>query len=127
MMIGGDQDVVEHMDPLFASLAPGSGDVPRTPGRENLDGTAEQGYLHCGPSGAGHFAKMVHNGIEYGVMAAYAEGLGILRAANVKFERRFAAIERALAAQGKSPQDATLAELDALWDAAKLAEKAGGS
>ena len=83
MMIGGDQDVVEHLDPLFASLAPGSGDVPRTPGRENLDGTAEQGYLHCGPSGAGHFVKMVHNGIEYGVMAAYAEGLGILRAANV--------------------------------------------
>lgn len=83
MMIGGDQDVVEHLDPLFASLAPGRGDVPRTPGRENLDGTAEQGYLHCGLSGAGHFAKMVHNGIEYGVMAAYAEGLGILRAANV--------------------------------------------
>ncbi|HMD16304.1 MAG TPA: decarboxylating 6-phosphogluconate dehydrogenase [Terriglobales bacterium] len=83
MMIGGDPDAVEHLDPLFASLAPGRGDVPRTPGRENLDGTAEQGYLHCGTGGAGHFVKMVHNGIEYGVMASYAEGLGILRAANI--------------------------------------------
>ncbi len=83
MMIGGEKDVVEHLDPIFATLAPGAGDVPRTPGREKLDGTAEQGYLHCGPNGAGHFVKMVHNGIEYGMMAAYAEGLSILRAANV--------------------------------------------
>ena len=83
MMIGGDKQAVEHLDPIFASLAPGMGDIPRTPGRERLGGTAEQGYLHCGPSGAGHFVKMVHNGIEYGVMAAYAEGLGVLCDANV--------------------------------------------
>jgi 6-phosphogluconate dehydrogenase len=83
MMIGGEEQVVKHLDPIFKSLAPGQGDIPRTPGREKLDGTAEQGYLHCGPNGAGHFVKMVHNGIEYGVMAAYAEGLGVLREANV--------------------------------------------
>src|SRR5499426_3126477 len=83
MMIGGERDVVKRLDPIFATLAPGVGDVPRTTGREKLDGTAEQGYLHCGPNGAGHFVKMVHNGIEYGIMAAYAEGLGILRDANV--------------------------------------------
>src|SRR3989442_1608362 len=83
MMIGGEKDVVTHLDPIFSTLAPGTGDVPRTPGRETVDGTAEQGYLHCGPNGAGHFVKMVHNGIEYGLMAAYAEGLGILRDANV--------------------------------------------
>ena len=83
MMIGGERDVVKHLDPIFSTLAPGAGDVPRTPGREKSDGTAEQGYLHCGPNGAGHFVKMVHNGIEYGLMAAYAEGLGILRDANV--------------------------------------------
>ena len=83
MMIGGEDAVVEHLDPIFASLAPGIGkDVPRTPGREKIGGTAEQGYLHCGPNGAGHFVKMVHNGIEYGLMAAYAEGLGVLRSAN---------------------------------------------
>jgi 6-phosphogluconate dehydrogenase len=83
MMIGGDKDAVERLDPIFASLAPGIGDIPRTPGREKLGGTAEQGYLHCGPNGAGHFVKMVHNGIEYGIMAAYAEGLGVLNSANV--------------------------------------------
>src|SRR5258705_1122602 len=83
MMIGGEQNVVKHLDPIFATLAPGMGDIPRTPGREKAGGTAEQGYLHCGPNGAGHFVKMVHNGIEYGIMAAYAEGLGVLRAANV--------------------------------------------
>jgi 6-phosphogluconate dehydrogenase len=83
MMIGGETEVVKRLDPIFATLAPGMGDIPRTPGRENIDGTAERGYLHCGPNGAGHFVKMVHNGIEYGIMAAYAEGLGILRAANV--------------------------------------------
>ena len=83
MMIGGEPDVVRHLDPLFATLAPGRGDIPRTPGRDKAGGTAEQGYLHCGPNGAGHFVKMVHNGIEYGLMAAYAEGLGILAAANV--------------------------------------------
>ncbi|MBV8828926.1 MAG: decarboxylating 6-phosphogluconate dehydrogenase [Acidobacteriaceae bacterium] len=83
MMIGGENSVVKRLDPIFKTLAPGIGDVPRTPGREKLDGTAESGYLHCGPSGAGHFVKMVHNGIEYGVMAAYAEGLGVLRDANI--------------------------------------------
>ena len=84
MMIGGEDAVVKHLDPILARLAPGMGnEIPRTPGREKAGGTAEQGYLHCGPNGAGHFVKMVHNGIEYGIMAAYAEGLGILRAANV--------------------------------------------
>jgi 6-phosphogluconate dehydrogenase len=83
MMIGGEEKVVKHLDPIFATLAPGMGDIPRTPGREKIGGTAEQGYLHCGPNGGGHFVKMVHNGIEYGLMAAYAEGLGVLRDANV--------------------------------------------
>jgi 6-phosphogluconate dehydrogenase len=82
MMIGGEDKVVNHLDPIFATLAPGVGDIPRTPGREKAGSTAEQGYLHCGPNGAGHFVKMVHNGIEYGIMAAYAEGLSVLRAAN---------------------------------------------
>jgi 6-phosphogluconate dehydrogenase len=83
MMIGGETAVVKHLDPIFATLAPGRGNIARTPGREKANGTAEDGYLHCGPNGAGHFVKMVHNGIEYGVMAAYAEGLGILKAANI--------------------------------------------
>jgi len=84
MMIGGEDAVVKHLDPIFSRLAPGMGkEIPRTPGREKAGGTAEQGYLHCGPNGAGHFVKMVHNGIEYGIMAAYAEGLGILQSANV--------------------------------------------
>jgi len=83
MMIGGEADVVRHLDPIFAALAPGRGDIPRTPGRERAGGTSEQGYLHCGPNGAGHFVKMVHNGIEYGVMAAYAEGFAVLKAANI--------------------------------------------
>jgi len=82
MMIGGETEVVDHLDPIFRRLAPGPGDIPRTPGRDGF-GTAEMGYLHCGPNGAGHFVKMVHNGIEYGVMAAYAEGLGILRQAGI--------------------------------------------
>ena len=81
-MIGGESAVVKHLDPIFKSLAPGRGDIPRTPGRERAAGTAEEGYLHCGPSGGGHFVKMVHNGIEYGLMAAYAEGLNILKHAN---------------------------------------------
>lgn len=83
MMIGGEADIVKHLDPIFAGLAPGIGNIPRTPGREKAGGNAELGYLHCGPNGAGHFVKMVHNGIEYGLMAAYAEGLGILRQANI--------------------------------------------
>ena len=78
MMIGGEADAVKHLDPIFATLAPGRGDIPRTPGREKARGTSEEGWLHCGPNGAGHFVKMVHNGIEYGVMAAYAEGFDIL-------------------------------------------------
>jgi 6-phosphogluconate dehydrogenase len=82
MMIGGEPDVVKHLDPVLATLAPGVGDIPRTPDRPGNKGTAENGYLHCGPNGAGHFVKMVHNGIEYGIMAAYAEGLGVLRSAN---------------------------------------------
>jgi 6-phosphogluconate dehydrogenase len=88
MMIGGEEQTVQRLDPIFKTLAPGIGDIPRTPGRENMKGTAEQGYLHCGPSGAGHFVKMVHNGIEYGVMAAYAEGLNILNHANVGKTKR---------------------------------------
>jgi 6-phosphogluconate dehydrogenase len=83
MMIGGETDVVKHLDPIFSTLAPGIGDIARTPGRQKPKGTSENGYLHCGPNGAGHFVKMVHNGIEYGLMAAYAEGLSILRSANV--------------------------------------------
>jgi 6-phosphogluconate dehydrogenase len=83
MMIGGETDVVAHLDPIFATLGPGIGNIDRTPGRDKIKGTAEQGYLHCGPNGAGHFVKMVHNGIEYGIMAAYAEGLNVLRSANV--------------------------------------------
>jgi 6-phosphogluconate dehydrogenase len=84
MMIGGDKEAVQRLDPIFKTLAPGRGnEIPRTPGRDKVSGTAEDGYLHCGPSGAGHFVKMVHNGIEYGIMAAYAEGLNILKHANV--------------------------------------------
>ena len=84
MMIGGENDVVKRLDPIFATLAPGKGNIDRTPGRDKAPaGTAEDGYLHCGPNGAGHFVKMVHNGIEYGIMAAYAEGMGVLQAANI--------------------------------------------
>lgn len=83
MMIGGEPAIVQRLDPIFSTLAPGIGTIPRTPGRDQNTGTAENGYLHCGPNGAGHFVKMVHNGIEYGIMAAYAEGLGILRSANI--------------------------------------------
>lgn len=83
LMIGGEAEAVKRLDPIFTALAPGRGDIPRTPGRDKIPGTSELGYLHCGPSGAGHFVKMVHNGIEYGMMAAYAEGLNILQHANV--------------------------------------------
>jgi 6-phosphogluconate dehydrogenase len=88
LMIGGEVEVVRHLDPIFSTLAPGRGVIPRTPGREKATGTAEEGYLHCGPSGAGHFVKMVHNGIEYGLMAAYAEGLNILKHANIGKQRQ---------------------------------------
>ena len=87
MMIGAEKEVVQRLDPIFATLAPGIGQIPRTPGRPNNQGTAENGYLHCGPNGAGHFVKMVHNGIEYGIMAAYAEGLSVLRDANIGKKR----------------------------------------
>jgi len=83
LMIGGPEAAVQHLDPIFKTIAPGVGTISRTPGRDKVGGTAEQGYLHCGPSGGGHFVKMVHNGIEYGIMAAYAEGLNVLRGANV--------------------------------------------
>lgn len=93
MMIGGEPKAVKHLDPIFATLAPGIHTIVRTPGRQQIGGTAEQGYLHCGPTGAGHFVKMVHNGIEYGVMAAYAEGLNILRGANAGKQKEAADAE----------------------------------
>jgi 6-phosphogluconate dehydrogenase len=93
MMIGGPEATVQYLDPIFKTLAPGRGDIPRTPGRENVSGTAEEGYLHCGSNGAGHFVKMVHNGIEYGLMAAYAEGLNILHHANIGQQSRTADAE----------------------------------
>jgi 6-phosphogluconate dehydrogenase len=116
MMIGGETDVVKRLDPIFATLAPGRGDIPRTPGREKAGGTAEQGYLHCGPSGAGHFTKMVHNGIEYGVMAAYAEGLGILKAANAgKQERAIDAETTPLRDPEHYQYDFNLADITEVW------------
>ena len=87
-MIGGEKNIVQHLDPIFKTLAPGRGNIPRTPGREKASGTSEEGYLHCGPNGAGHFVKMVHNGIEYGLMAAYAEGFNVLKHANVGHTKR---------------------------------------
>ena len=95
MMIGGDKEAVDRMDPIFKSLAPGRGNVERTPGRDKLGGTAEEGYLHCGPSGAGHFVKMVHNGIEYGLMAAFGEGFDILASANASLKKGQADAETA--------------------------------
>ena len=116
MMIGGEQEAVRRLDPVFATLAPGAGDIPRTPGRETIGGTAEQGYLHCGPNGAGHFAKMVHNGIEYGLMAAYAEGMGILRAANVgKREQGIDAETTPLRDPGRYRYDFDLRDIAELW------------
>ena len=116
MMIGGESDVVQRLDPIFATLAPGIGDLPRTPGRENLGGTAEQGYLHCGPNGAGHFVKMVHNGIEYGIMAAYAEGLGVLKAANIGKQQSEADAETTpLRDPGRYQYDLNLADVAEVW------------
>src|SRR5467141_3143000 len=116
LMIGGEDAVVKHLDPIFARLAPGAGDIPRTPGREAIRGTAEQGYLHCGPNGAGHFVKMVHNGIEYGVMAAYAEGLGILRNANVgKREHAIDAETTPLRAPEHYQYDFDLRDITEVW------------
>jgi 6-phosphogluconate dehydrogenase len=116
LMIGGADAVVKRLDPLFATLAPGAGSIPRTPGRAPAGGTAEQGYLHCGPSGAGHFVKMVHNGIEYGMMAAYAEGMGILRAANVGKQAGAADAETTpLAHPEHYRYDLDLPEIAELW------------
>jgi 6-phosphogluconate dehydrogenase len=116
MMIGGEVKVVRHLDPIFATLAPGIGNVPRTPGREKLGGTAEQGYLHCGANGAGHFVKMVHNGIEYGIMAAYAEGLGVLKAANIGKKRSEADAETTpLRDPGRYQYDLNLTDVTEVW------------
>ena len=116
MMIGGEKDVVQRLDPIFATLGPGIGNIPRTPGRENLPGTAEQGYLHCGPNGAGHFVKMVHNGIEYGIMAAYAEGLGVLRTANAGTKQSEADAETTPLRDPEHYQfDLNLADIAEVW------------
>jgi len=116
MMIGGEHDVVQRLDPIFATLAPGSGSIERTAGREKLNGTAERGYLHCGPNGAGHFVKMVHNGIEYGIMAAYAEGLGVLRGANAGKHAREADAETAPLRNPEHYQyDIDVADVTEVW------------
>jgi 6-phosphogluconate dehydrogenase len=116
MMIGGEDEIVKHLDPIFATLAPGIGDIPHTQGREKAAGTAEQGYLHCGPNGAGHFVKMVHNGIEYGIMAAYAEGLSVLRAANVGKQRHAVDAETTPLREPENYQyDLKLADIAEVW------------
>jgi len=116
LMIGGDEAVVKRIDPVFKALAPDIEEAPRTPGREKVGGTAEHGYLHCGPSGAGHFVKMVHNGIEYGIMASYAEGLNILKHANVGKQQRTADAETApLRHPEHYPYDLNLADIAEVW------------
>ena len=116
MMIGGESEVVQRLDPIFSALAPGLGDIARTPGREKLGGTAEQGYLHCGQNGAGHFVKMVHNGIEYGIMAAYAEGLGVLKAGNAGKRRTEADAETTPLRHPEHYQfDLNLADVTEVW------------
>jgi 6-phosphogluconate dehydrogenase len=116
MMIGGEKEIVKHLDPIFATLGPGIGNISRTPGREKLGGTSEQGYLHCGPNGAGHFVKMVHNGIEYGLMAAYAEGLGILRSANIgKQQHEIDAETTPLRDPEHYQYDLNLADITEVW------------
>ena len=116
MMIGGDAQAVNRLDPIFRQLAPGAGDIPRTPGRDKVGGTAELGYLHCGPNGAGHFVKMVHNGIEYGLMAAYAEGLGVLRRANIGKEQTDVDAETTPLRQPEHYQyDLNLRDIAELW------------
>jgi 6-phosphogluconate dehydrogenase len=115
-MIGGENDIVKHLDPIFKTLAPGRGNIDRTPGREKAGGTAEEGYLHCGPSGGGHFVKMVHNGIEYGMMAAYAEGLNILKHANVgKLDRETDAETTPLRYPEHYQYDFNLADVTEVW------------
>jgi len=116
MMIGGEANIVKHLDPVFRSLAPGKGDIAKTPGREKLKGTAEEGYLHCGPNGGGHFVKMVHNGIEYGLMAAYAEGMGVLRNANIgKREHEIDAETTPLRDPEHYPYDFNLRDIAEVW------------
>ena len=116
LMIGGEGEVVRRLDPIFATLAPGRGEIARTPEREKCKGTAEQGYLHCGPNGAGHFVKMVHNGIEYGLMAAYAEGMGILRSANIgKADHEVDAETTPLRYPEHYRYDFNLADIAELW------------
>ena len=116
MMIGGEAEIVRQLDPIFAALAPGRGNIPRTPGREGDGGTSELGYLHCGPSGAGHFVKMVHNGIEYGVMAAYAEGFAVLKAANVGKQTDIIDAETTpLRDRGHYQYDLDLPEIAEVW------------
>jgi 6-phosphogluconate dehydrogenase len=116
LMFGGPQEAAQHLDPIFKTLAPGRGKIDRTPGREKLGGTAEEGYLHCGPSGAGHFVKMVHNGIEYGIMAAYAEGLNLLHHANAGKQSQQASAEvTPLRHPEHYPYDLNLADITELW------------
>jgi 6-phosphogluconate dehydrogenase len=116
LMIGGEEAVVRRLDPVFAALAPNIDEAPRTPGREKIGGTAEHGYLHCGPTGAGHFVKMVHNGIEYGIMAAYAEGLNILRHANAGKEQRTVDAETTpLRHPEHYPYDLNLTDIAEVW------------
>jgi 6-phosphogluconate dehydrogenase len=116
MMVGGEADVVKRLGPVFDTLSPGPGDIPRTPGREKAGGTSEQGWLHCGPNGAGHFVKMVHNGIEYGVMAAYAEGLAVLKAANIGKKDHAADAETTPLRDPEHYQyDLNLADITELW------------
>jgi 6-phosphogluconate dehydrogenase len=116
MMIGGEKEIVAHLDSVFAKLAPGSASAPRTPGRESIVSTADQGYLHCGPNGAGHFVKMVHNGIEYGLMAAYAEGLSVLRSANVGVRQSVADTETtSLRDPGHYQYDFDLRDIAEVW------------
>ncbi len=116
LMIGGEEGIVSRLDPVFASLAPGIEMAPRTPGREEIGGTAERGYLHCGPSGAGHFVKMVHNGIEYGIMAAYAEGLNILHHANIGKEQQTTDAETTPLRNPEHYQyDLNLADITEVW------------
>jgi 6-phosphogluconate dehydrogenase len=116
MMIGGEPNVIKHLDPIFNTLAPGRGEIPRTPNRDKVGGTAELGYLHCGPVGAGHFVKMVHNGIEYGLMAAYSEGLNILKKANVgKADHAVDAETTPLRQPEHYQYDFNLADIAELW------------
>jgi 6-phosphogluconate dehydrogenase len=116
LMIGGEDAIVRRLDPVFVALAPGIEEAPRTPGRADSDATAEHGYLHCGPSGAGHFVKMVHNGIEYGIMAAYAEGLNILKHANIGQQERAADAETTpLRHPEHYPYDLNLADITEVW------------